>query len=114
MDLPEAGVRTSWCTVPNCYQDEIPWHAFVPDESAFCALELGPSWSTLDLGGHPKLSQHFVRRAYAPVSLWGHVDRRAGTLTVHLINDLARPIKGGGMCIACRHRHWSMRLLLVI
>ena len=114
MDLPEAGVRTSWCAVPNCYQDEIPWHAFVPDESAFCALEQGPSWSTLDLGGHPKLSQHFVRRAYAPVSLWGHVDRHAGTLTVHLINDLARPIKGGGIGIACRHRHWSMPLLLVI
>ena len=53
LDLPEAGVRTSWCAVPNCYQDEIPWHAFVPDESAFCALEQGPSWSTLDLGGTP-------------------------------------------------------------
>lgn len=100
--LPEAGFRTLWCTVPNWYQDENSQHAFPPDESAMCALEQGPSWSTLDFGASPKLSQHFVRRAYAPVPLWGYLDRRAGMLMVHLTNDLAHPIEGGEMCIACR------------
>ncbi len=54
----------------------------------------GPSWSTLDFGGNEKLSHHFVRRAYEPLMLWGHLDRKAGRVTVHLISDLMHPIAG--------------------
>ena len=57
--------------------------------------EQGPSWSTLDFGGDEKLSHHFVRRAYQPLMLWGHLERDAGRVTVHLISDLMHPIAGG-------------------
>ena len=46
------------------------------------------------MGGSPKLSHHFVGSAYAPVALWGHLDRQAGTVTVHLLSDLAQPLEG--------------------
>ena len=62
--------------------------------------EQGPSWSTLDFGGAPKLSHHFLRRAYAPLLLWGRLNQDAGRVTVHLISDLAHPI--AGQCGACR------------
>lgn len=61
--------------------------------------EQGPSWSTLDFGGDTKLSHHFVRRAYEPLMLWGHFDRGAGRVTVHLISDLMHPV--AGECCIC-------------
>ena len=35
-----------------------------------------------------------MRRAYEPLMLWGHFDRGAGRVTVHLISDLMNPIAG--------------------
>ena len=63
----------------------------------------GPSWSTIDFGGHQRLSHHFVRRSYQPLMLWGHLDKAAETVTVHLISDLMGPVAGRAQLqgIAC-------------
>ena len=76
--------------------------------------EQGPSWSTLDFGGAPKLSHHFLRRAYEPLMLWGHLDRDTGRVTVHLTSDLMHPIAGVWLLCSATGLTVSRDLLLGI
>ena len=52
----------------------------------------GPSWSTIEFDGTPKLSHHGVARAFAPVLVSATEAVGTGMLTVHLTNDLTRDL----------------------
>ena len=64
--------------------------------TAHLGVRQGPSWSTLDYGGGWKLGHHFARRFYAPLLLWGHFERAAGAVRLHLVSDLLHAVEGAG------------------
>ena len=52
------------------------------------------SWSSIDSLGRWKALHYMARRFYAPVLVSALEDAKAGTLEVHLTNDLGEPVEG--------------------
>jgi beta-mannosidase len=55
-------------------------------------LRPGPGWGLLDHRGEPKVAMHYLRRALAPVAVWG-TDEGLGGMHVHVANDLPDPLR---------------------
>ncbi|MDQ6608104.1 MAG: glycoside hydrolase family 2 protein, partial [Actinomycetota bacterium] len=56
-------------------------------------LRPGAGWGVLDHRGEPKAAYHHLRRALAPVAVWG-TDEGLGGLVAHIANDRAAPWRG--------------------
>ncbi len=53
----------------------------------------GAGWGVLDHRGEPKAAYHHLRRALAPVAVWG-TDEGLGGITAHIANDTAAAWRG--------------------
>jgi beta-mannosidase len=53
----------------------------------------GAGWGVLDHRGEPKAAYHHLRRALAPVAVWG-TDEGLGGMTAHIANDGGEPFRG--------------------
>jgi beta-mannosidase len=56
-------------------------------------LAPGAGWGVLDDRGRPKVAYHWLRRALAPVAVWG-TDEGLGGITAHVANDRAAGFDG--------------------
>jgi beta-mannosidase len=56
-----------------------------------CDLRPGAGWGLLDHRGEPKVALHHLRRALAPVAIWGS-DEGLGGIDAHVANDGPEPL----------------------
>jgi beta-mannosidase len=57
-----------------------------------CDLRPGAGWGLLDHRGEPKVAIQYLRRALAPVAVWGS-DEGLGGIHAHLANDGPQPLE---------------------
>lgn len=55
------------------------------------------SWSSIDSGGNWKALHYIARRFFAPLLISGVEDASAGTIAIHLCNDLLDPFHGNAV-----------------